>query len=138
PATAQDAVSDDQGAQPGRQSTGDPGERGSLDVADRVLERIALRAAGEVDGVAPGASGPLGGLLGSGFPSVQVEHAGSHVRVLVDVATLWPRPAAEVAAGVRTTVARRLEELAAVTVDAVAVTVRDVVLPRAQEEARVE
>lgn len=115
----------------------DPGARGSLDVADRVLERIATRAVREVDGVAPSASGGLGGLFGSGYPSVEVEHAGARVRVQVDVAALWPRPAAAVAAGVRSAVARRLSELAPVRVDAVSVTVRDVVRPRPRQEARV-
>ncbi|MEJ5946632.1 Asp23/Gls24 family envelope stress response protein [Pseudokineococcus basanitobsidens] len=126
----------DRGAGPAS-GADDPGDRGGLDVADRVLERIARRAVGEVDGVAPSASGGLAGLLGSGYPSVEVQHAGGRVRVLVDVASLWPRPAASVAAGVREAVARRLSELAAVRVDAVQVTVRDVVRPRPPQEARV-
>lgn len=117
------------------------GDRGSLVVADRVLQRIAVVAAREVDGVAPddGGSGPVGRLFSSGYPAVEVDQAGSRVRVQVDVATLWPRPAAQVAGGVRDAVARRLGELAGVRVDAVTVTVRDVVRrrPRREQEARV-
>lgn len=107
----------------------DPSERGRLSVADRALQKIVTAAALEVDGVAPGGSGGLGRLFGSGYPSVVLEHAGSRVRVEVDVASVWPHPAARVAADVRTAVARRLDELAAVSADAVSVTVRDVVRP---------
>lgn len=119
----------------------DPAERGALHVADRVLQRIATAAAREVDGVAPsgGGTGPLSGLFGSGYPGVEVDSAGSRVRAQVDIAVLWPRSAAGVAAAVRDLVAQRLQELAAVRVDAVAVTVRAVVRPRqlGQREARV-
>ncbi|WP_298805288.1 Asp23/Gls24 family envelope stress response protein [uncultured Pseudokineococcus sp.] len=119
----------------------DGADRGHLVVADRVLQRIAVVAAREVDGVAPddGGSGPLGRLFSSGYPAVEVDQAGSRVRVQVDVAALWPRPAAQVAGGVRDAVARRLGELTGVRVDAVTVTVRDVVRrhPRQQQEARV-
>lgn len=119
----------------------DGADRGDLVIADRVLQRIAVVAAREVDGVAPadGGSGALGRLFSSGYPAVEVDQAGSRVRVQVDVATLWPRPAAQVAGGVRDAVARRLGELAGVHVDAVTVTVRDVVRrrPGRQQEARV-
>ncbi|WP_299037833.1 Asp23/Gls24 family envelope stress response protein [uncultured Pseudokineococcus sp.] len=111
---------------------GGPAERGSLQIADRALSKIVTAAAREVDGVAPSGSQALGGLLGSGYPSVELESAGSRVRVQVDVATLWPHPAARVAADVRSAVARRLDELAAVHADSVAVTVRDVVRPTAR------
>lgn len=118
----------------------DPAQRGSLHVADRVLQRIAVAAARDVDGVAPsgGGSGPFAGMLGSGYPGVEVDSAGSRVRAQVDVAVLWPRPAAAVAAAVRDAVTQRLQELAAVRVDAVSVTVQDVVRPpRRPEGARV-
>lgn len=108
----------------------DPAERGSLEVSDKALVKIAGQAVREVDGVAPGGSpGVIGSLLSSGYPSVEVDHAGSRVRVQVDVASVWPHPAAKVAADVRSAVARRLGEQAAVTADAVSVTVRDVVRP---------
>lgn len=118
-------------AQPAGTAVDEPGDRGHLQVADRVLQRIATAAAREVDGVAlDTASGALGRLVSSGYPSVEVDSAGTRVRAQVDIAVLWPRPAATVAAGVRDAVARRLEELAAVRVDAVTVTVRSLVRPR--------
>lgn len=106
-----------------------PADRGSLAIADRALVTIVTAAAREVDGVAPSGSQAFGGLLGSMYPSVELESAGSRVRVQVDVASVWPHPAARVAADVRAAVARRLGELAAVHADSVSVTVRDVVRP---------
>ena len=107
----------------------DPAGRGRLEVSDRALAKIVTAAAREVDGVAPSGSTAFGGLLGSGYPSVELDSAGARVRVQVDVASLWPHPAARVAADVRATVARRLDELAAVHADGVSVTVRGVVRP---------
>jgi len=125
----------------------EPGSRGRLDVADRVVQRIAEAAAAEVDGVAPRTSSDgslaqnvttaVGGALGRSLPRASCVVAGSRVRVEVEVATLWPRPATEVAARVRDGVAERLETLAGVRVDAVAVTVAKVVQAAAPARARV-
>ncbi|NIZ92443.1 Asp23/Gls24 family envelope stress response protein [Kineococcus rubinsiae] len=123
------------------------GARGRLVVADRVVQRIAEAAAAGVDGVAPRTSSDgsltgnvttaVGGALGRTLPRASCVRAGSRVRVEIEVATLWPRPAAEVAARVRDRVAERLEALAGVRVDAVAVTVAKVVLSAAPTRARV-
>lgn len=123
----------------------EPGSRGRLTVADRVVQRIAEAAAAGVDGVAPRTSSngslagdvttAVGGALGRSLPRASCVRAGTRVRVEVEVATLWPRPAAEVAALVRDGVAERLQTLAGVRVDAVAVTVAKVV--RSATPARV-
>ena len=105
----------------------DPARRGRLRVADRALQRIAVRAAEGVDGVLPGAVGTVAGLLGSGLPAVELERAGRHVRVQVDVAVRWPAPAPRVAAQVRDAVSAQVGRTADLVVDAVSVTVRDVV-----------
>lgn len=105
----------------------DPGRRGRLHVADRALQRIAVRAAEGVDGVLPAAVGRVAGLLGSGLPAVELERAGRHVRVQVDVAIRWPAPAPRVTAQVRDAVSAQVARTAGLVVDAVSVTVRDVV-----------
>lgn len=105
----------------------DPGRRGRLHVADRALQRIAVRAAEGVDGVVPAAVGRVAGLLGSGLPAIELERAGRHVRVQVDVAIRWPAPAPRVTAQVRDAVSAQVGRTAGLVVDAVSVTVRDVV-----------
>ncbi|MEJ5943812.1 Asp23/Gls24 family envelope stress response protein [Pseudokineococcus basanitobsidens] len=117
------------------------GSRGSLELADKVLVKIAQRAALEVVGVAPAgaATGRLGGMLGRGYPDADVEHAGTRASVTLEIATTWPHPAPQVAASVRDSVTRRLRELAAVDADSVAVHVAAVVQappPRQQERVR--
>nr|WP_240896152.1 Asp23/Gls24 family envelope stress response protein [Kineococcus siccus] len=118
-----------------------------MEIADRVVQRIAEAAAARVDGVAPRSTSDgsltgtvttaVGGALGRGLPRASCVVAGSRVRVEVEVATLWPRPAAEVATRVRDGVAERLETLAGVRVDAVAVTVAKVVQGATPPRARV-
>ncbi|WP_298991390.1 Asp23/Gls24 family envelope stress response protein [uncultured Pseudokineococcus sp.] len=97
-------------------------ERGSLVVADRVLEALARTAVLEVDG-ARGDDGRLGGVLGGSLPSVDVDHAGGRARVAVRVGAAWPAPAPELAQRVRERVAGRLHDLGGVQVDAVDVEV---------------
>ena len=99
----------------------DPGHRGRLVVADRVVEKVASIAAAEVDGVVASGSG-LGGLLGHRYPRADATIAGERARVHVEVAVSWPMPLAQVAAAVRQQVRRRLDELVGLAVDAVDVT----------------
>lgn len=116
----------------------DTGDRGSLTVADRVLEKIARHTATGVAGVAPAGAttGRLGGALGRGYPSADVELAGTRATVSLEIATLWPHPAAQVAGRVADAVRSRLHELADVEVDAVAVSVADVARPAPAPETR--
>jgi uncharacterized alkaline shock family protein YloU len=128
-------------ADPTTSTPGDPGSRGTLTLADRVLVKIAQRAALEVDGVAPAGAttARLGGMLGGGYPDADVQQAGTRAGVTLEIATTWPHPAPAVAAAVRATVTRRLRELAAVDADTVAVHVAAVVQappPRQQERVR--
>ncbi|GAA2023163.1 hypothetical protein GCM10009756_11260 [Pseudokineococcus marinus] len=107
-------------------------ERGSLVVADRVLEALARTAVLEVDG-ARGDDGRLGGVLGGSLPSVDVDHAGGRARVAVRVGAAWPAPAPELAQRVRERVAGRLHDLGGVQVDAVDVEVH-ALAPDAEHE----
>ena len=99
----------------------DPGQRGRLVVADRVVEKVASIAAAEVEGVVSSGSG-LGGLLGHRYPRADATVAGARARVHVEVAVSWPMPLAQVAGAVRQRVGRRLDELVGLAVDAVDVT----------------
>ncbi|PRY15371.1 putative alkaline shock family protein YloU [Kineococcus rhizosphaerae] len=96
------------------------------------MQRLTTAAAREVDGVAAaadssGSLGALGSALGRDYPRVDCEVAGNRVRASVQIATVWPYPAAQVAAAVRDHVRDRLAELADLHADAVHVSVEKVV-----------
>lgn len=115
----------------------DPAGRGRLDVAERVIERIATIAAGEVRGVRSVGSG-LEGVVGRRYPNVKAEVAGGHARVRVDIAVTWPAPLGRTTAAVRDRVRERLQTLAGVTVDVVDVTVATITQPAPPNDRRVQ
>ncbi|WP_374970665.1 Asp23/Gls24 family envelope stress response protein [Terrabacter sp. BE26] len=115
----------------------DPAERGRLDVADRVVERVAGIAACEVSGVRPLGSG-LDGVVGRQYPKVKAEVAGGHARVQLDIAVDWPVPLASTAAQVRDHVRDRLTSLVGLAVDAVDVTIATIAPAAASEHRRVQ
>lgn len=120
---------------PGGDDLGPAARRGTTRVADRVVEQVARAAALSVPGVAPaavtgsGVGGAVAGALGRTLPRVALERAGHRVDAEVAVASLWPHPAARVAAGVREAVTTQLRDLAGITADVVSVAVVDVVRP---------
>ena len=115
----------------------DPAERGRLDVAERVIERIATIAAREVRGVRSVGSG-LDGMVGRQYPNANAEVAGGHARVRVDIAVTWPSPLGRTAAAVRDRVRERVESLVGMTVDVVDVTVATVTQPAPPNDRRVQ
>jgi uncharacterized alkaline shock family protein YloU len=126
---------------PDRSSDQDePGERGSLVIKDRVAERIAQAAALDVTGVAPTAASTsaVGAALGRGYPRVDCDVAGGRVRAHVEIVGLWPTPAARLGADVRAAVTEQLQRLAGLHVDAVDVSLVNVVLPTASPRRRVQ
>lgn len=107
--------------------TGEPrstGDRGSLEVADRVVEKVAGQAARSVPGVAT-TSGGLGP-LGRGYPRATATGSGLRTTLVVEIALAWPAPAARTAAAVRDEVTRSVERYAGVRADAVDVVVASV------------
>lgn len=86
-------------AAPSRTGT-DAGERGSLHVADKAVERIAAHTASLVDGVVQTRSG-LDKLVGRSLPKASSDVHGDRVRISVDIAVLWPLSVADVARAVR-------------------------------------
>lgn len=103
------------------------GDRGRLEVHERVHGRVATLAACEVDGVVP-VHGGLDAVTGRELPRVRVREAGGRVRLDVDVAVRWPAPLDLTALAVRDLVARRVHDLTGAHVDAVDVTVARVLL----------
>lgn len=110
---------------PGGPEGDEPGQRGSLEVRDRVVERLAQRAALDTPGVTPRGA-KLAGLSGRELPRVQVQVKGGRVRAAVELAVAWPTPCTTVAAAVRSEVTTVLRDLAGLGVDAVDVTVSTV------------
>lgn len=122
---------------PSSNDLADAGDRGRLDIAERVVERVATIAASEVDGVRRVGSG-IEGVVGRQFPKASAEVGGGHARVALDIAVVWPAPLARTAGTVRERVRERLQSLVGLTVDAVDVTVATVVPDTPRDERRVQ
>lgn len=112
----------------------DAATRGSLTIADQVIEKIAVVASGRVDGVAEVGS-KMEQLVGRGFPRAQARVAGDRVRISVEIAVIWPAVLATVAKEVRDRVSAQVESSVGCHVDAVDVTAGKVVAP-VQREVR--
>lgn len=108
-------------------------ERGTLVIADKVVERVAAIAAREIEAVTDRTTGWQRPLTRN-LPRATAKVAGGRARVLVDVAVSWPTPLASMAAQVRDHVQERVTTLTGVTVTAVDVTVADVVQPEASRK----
>jgi uncharacterized alkaline shock family protein YloU len=107
----------------------DPGERGSLTIKDRAVQRIAEAAALAVPGVvrAEQSTNPLNAALGRAYPRVDCDVAGGRVRAEVKIVGLWPTPAPQLGERVRQAVTDQLQALAGLRVDAVDVTIAKIV-----------
>ena len=119
-----------------RRARRDPGERGDLSIADRVVEQIAVLAAQQVEGVAVLGSG-LERVVGRNFPRAQAHVAGTRVRLVLQIAVIWPAALPQVAAAVRDTVAERISTLVGMHVDAVDVNAAKVVHAQPRQDRRV-
>lgn len=115
----------------------DPGDRGRLEVAGQVVERIATIAATQVPGVVSTGSA-LEGVLGRRYPKAAADVAGDHTSVSLDLAVAWATPLADAAATVRDKVRAQLHDLAGLNVDAVDVTVAKVVAQPSTPVRRVQ
>lgn len=115
----------------------EPADRGALEIADRVVQKVASIAAGEVRGAVSTGSG-FDQLLGRRYPNAAATVAGGRVRIRVDIAVAWPYPLARVCAQVRDHVRARVTDLVGLTVDAVDVTASKVVHASPPEPRRVQ
>ena len=114
---------------------GDPGARGTLTVKQRVVERLATRAAVETDGVQHFRRG-IDKLTGREFPKADVVVSGDHVRASVEIAVAWGRSLATTAAAVQTNVTNALTTMSGLIVDGVDVHVAGIV-PAADSGRRI-
>ena len=101
-----------------RGTNAEAARRGLLVIAPRVIERIAARAASDVEGVAPRRSaGPSKGV------QADADLEGPTASVALRLGVAYPRPVGRVASEVRGRVTARVQELTGLTVDAVRITV---------------
>ena len=121
----------------GEPPSGEPGGRGRLEVADRVVVRIATIAASEVEGVVRTGSG-VDQILGRRYPHAQAAVAGGRARIHLDIAVAWPHPLGDVTASVRRRVHEQVSDLAGLAVDTVDVTASSVVHVPPPEHRRVQ
>lgn len=121
----------------GEPASGEPAGRGRLEVADRVVVRIATIAASEVEGVVRTGSG-VDQILGRSCPHAQATIAGGRARIHLDIAVAWPHPLSEVTASVRRRVHDQVSDLVGLAVDAVDVTASSVVHVPPREHRRVQ
>ena len=115
----------------------EPAERGRLSIADRVVEQVAVLAARQVEGVAVLGSA-LERAVGRNFPRAQAHVAGRRVRLVMQVAVLWPSALPEVSAQVRESVRDKVSALVGMHVDAVDVSVAKVVHAQPHQTRRVQ
>jgi uncharacterized alkaline shock family protein YloU len=105
--------------------------RGITDISDRVVERIAGRAAGEVDDAL---AVPRTGIARLGpadiDPSVEAHVDGKDVRLKVRLAVTYPAPVRDVAKRVQVAVRARVEALTGLQVTSVHVEVVAAVVRR--------
>lgn len=114
----------------------DPGCRGGLDIADKVIDKIAARTASTVSGVVRTGSG-LDRLVGRALPHASSAVIGDRVRISVDIAVGWPLDLAEVSRTVRDAVHRDVTDLAGMHVLGVDVSVSRVEHQHATTQRRV-
>lgn len=115
----------------------DAGTRGELTIADRVVDKIAGRAALDVSGLVAGGSG-IDKVVGRRLPKVTTRTRGRQTRIEVDIAVVWPRSAADVAREVRDAVGHAVTELVGLKVLAVDVAVTKLEPARSEKRRRVE
>jgi uncharacterized alkaline shock family protein YloU len=93
----------------------EPAQRGGLEVADRVVEKIAAQAATEVDAATGARRRRLGVAVGdTDRPQVSARVDGDLAVVAVVMSVAWPAPVVEVTEQVRGRIRGRLAELAGV------------------------
>ncbi|MBY6349382.1 hypothetical protein [Rhodococcoides corynebacterioides] len=107
----------------------EPGERGSLTVLDRAIERIADASLTRTSGIVSG-----GGTFGRRPSRVKVTQEGRVVRAAADCTVTWPRSAVVVADELRRDIARGMAD-SGLRAESVDVRVGDFAAPRDRDLA---
>ncbi len=112
----------------------DPGDRGQLDIADRVVERVAGYAVTLVDGASAAPRRVLGVSVGSSRPEadadVDARVQGLDATVQATIAIRWPANVRTTAQAVRDSVRREVDQMTGLTVEHIDVTVVSMTVPR--------
>lgn len=120
---------------PGRTAAED---RGRVDVADQVVQKIALGALEETEGVG-GTTGTVGRMLGrddsDGHPRVEATVSGRSTRIDARISVAYPSPVAAVCDRARAHVVRQVEALTGLSVARVDVVVTALTVPGAARPA---
>lgn len=101
------------------------GARGNLEIRDRVVKRLAERAALDTPGVRARAGG-LDKITGRDLPRSRAVTSADRVRVWLEIAVAWPSPVVDVARQVQRNVTAALGNYAGLRVDGVDVAVTHV------------
>ena len=119
---------------PERDAADDPGDRGHLDIADRVVERVAGYAVTLVDGASAAPRRVLGVSMGQSRPEadadVDARVHGLEAEVEATIAVRWPANVRTTAQAVRDSVRREVDRMTGLTVDHVDITVASMTVPR--------
>ncbi|MEQ3541968.1 Asp23/Gls24 family envelope stress response protein [Pseudonocardia tropica] len=115
-----------------------PEDRGRVDVADQVVQKIALGALEETEGVG-GTTGTVGRMLGrddsGGHPRVEATVSGQSTRIDARISVAYPSPVAAVCDRARAHVVRQVEALTGLSVARVDVVVTALTVPGAARPA---
>jgi uncharacterized alkaline shock family protein YloU len=113
----------------------DAATRGRLEIADRVIERIAAQAAAEVDRATGAPRRVLGVSVGSPTdrPDVSAQVDGHVAIVDVVMSVAWPAPVTMVTEQVRARIVQQLADLAGVRATQVDIRVTALVSERSNE-----
>ncbi|WP_224387705.1 Asp23/Gls24 family envelope stress response protein [Pseudonocardia sp. ICBG1293] len=126
----------DTGTGPGAAGTAAE-DRGRVDVADQVVQKIALGALEETEGVG-GTAGTVGRMLGradsAGHPRVEATVSGRSTRIDARISVAYPSPVAAVCDRARAHVVRQVEALTGLSVARVDVVVTALTVPGAARQ----
>jgi uncharacterized alkaline shock family protein YloU len=103
----------------------DTGQRGTLTIRDRAVQRVAEKAAMDTSGVQSHAAG-LNKLTGRELPRATVYISATRVRAHLDIAVSWPYSLPAVGAAVQRNVTDALTDCVGLTVDGVDVSIEAV------------
>ncbi|MGJ9411784.1 Asp23/Gls24 family envelope stress response protein [Aeromicrobium sp. CF4.19] len=121
---------------PGRGADRPAAERGTLEIKDRVLAKLARRASADVAGTVHRSAG-LSGLGRHRYPDASVSVLGERAWIELDVAGAWPCDLHDLGERTRSSVAERVAALGGVHVERLDVTVH-VITPESEKERRVQ
>ncbi len=101
----------------------DPADRGTTILAQRVVEKVAARAAGEIEQVSGLQTGLTGRVLGRERIRASAELEGSIAVLRLTLAAAFPAPLVSLTRAVRANVTERVQRLCGLRVDHVDITV---------------